>query len=176
MKHDIELQTQRLVLKNITPTFIHKLFETQTQEEIISYFKTDKNGYHHLKEMREKGMETHRMSMFYFLLFDKKTQNCIGECGFHTWNKTHGRAELFYNLKDDVHKQKGLMTEVLAFGVQELNLHRIEALTASWNTASLKLLEKFKFSKEGTMREDYLVGDKYESSECYALLKHEWKG
>ena len=178
MKHEIEIETTRLLLKSITPAFVNYLFKEKTQDEIMLYFNFDIHGYNHLKEMYEKGMETHRISMFYFLLFDKETQKCIGECGFHTWNKTHSRAELFYSLKEDSYKRKGLMTEtlnkVIAFGFNKLNLHRIEALTASWNSASIKLLENFKFTKEGIMREDYLVDGKYESSECYSLLKNEW--
>lgn len=173
----IEIQTPRLLLKSITPTFIHNLFESKSEEEIKKQFNTDANGYNHLKEMSQNGMETHRISLFYFLLFDKETQLCIGECGFHTWNKTHHRAELFYNLKDDSYKRKGLMTEtldvVIDFGFQDLHLHRIQALTASWNLASIKLLEKFDFKKEGILREDYFVDGKFEHSECYSLLKHE---
>jgi ribosomal-protein-alanine N-acetyltransferase len=56
--------------------------------------------------MHEKGMETHRISLFYFLLFDKETQMCIGECGFHTWKKTHRRTELFYSLKTIFRSEK----------------------------------------------------------------------
>ena len=180
MNHQIEIETNRLVLKSITPVFVNSIFEKESLEEIMRYFNFDLGGYNHLKEMNEKGMETHRISMFYFLLFDKETDKCIGECGFHTWNKTHSRAELFYNLNENLYKRKGLMTEtlikVIDFGFNDLNLNRIEALTASWNSASIKLLENFKFSKEGTMREDYLVGENYESSECYSLLKKEFHG
>lgn len=144
------------------------------------YFNCDNCGYYHLKNMNEKGMETHRISLFYFLIFDKETNICTGECGFHTWNKTHARAELFYSLKDDIYKRKGLMTETLSqimdFGFNHLNLHRIGALTAISNAPSKKLIENFGFIKEGTMREDYLIGENYENSECYALLKIEWNG
>jgi ribosomal-protein-alanine N-acetyltransferase len=178
MINQIEIDTSRLVLKSITPEIIHQIFEIESEEAIMLYFNIDGEGYLQLKEMHEKGMVTNRISQFYFLLFDKITDKCIGECGFHTWNRTHARAELFYNLKDDADKRKGLMTEtlvkVLEFGFNELELHRIEALTASWNTASIRLLERFKFRKEGTMREDYLVAGIYESSECYSLLKHEF--
>ena len=180
MIHQIVLETAQLVLKSITPAFIHGLFNESNQQEIMLYFNCDASGYYHLKNMHENGMETHRISLFYFLLFDKETNICIGECGFHTWNKTHARAELFYSLKEDIYKRKGLMTqalsEIIGFGFKQLKIHRIEALTADWNAASIKLLENFSFTKEGIMREDYLVGENYENSACYALLKHEWNG
>lgn len=179
MTHQFELETSRLLLRSVTPAFIKSIFAEKSEEEIKSYFNTDEKGYLHLESMNENGMEKHRISMFYFLLFDKETDSCIGECGFHTLNKTHSRAELFYNLTDISYRQKGLMTEVVKvvidFGFEHLNLHRIEALVAIWNTASIKLLERYQFTKEGTMREDYFFEGNYENSECYSLLKQEWE-
>jgi len=178
MSQQIELETERLILKSITPALIHELFNTKTKQQIMDYFGVDEAGYDHFKNMHEKGMETNRLSMFFFLLFDKTTGLPIGECGFHTLNQTHRRTELFYTLRKDEDKRKGLMTEalkmVLDYGFTNLNLHRIEALVADWNIASVKLLKRFNFTKEGTMREDYCVNGKNEDSVCYSLLKWEW--
>lgn len=177
--NQIELKTPRLLLKSITPSIIHQLFDEKSEAEIRRFFNTDEEGYLRLESMHQNGMETHRISLFYFLIVDKETQRIIGECGFHTWDKTHRRAELFYNLRKDSDKGKGLMTEalpeVMKYGFNTLNIHRIEALVAKWNTASVKLLERFKFTHEGTMREDYIVSGNHENSECYSLLKHEWE-
>jgi ribosomal-protein-alanine N-acetyltransferase len=163
----------------VTPQIINELFHINTKDEVMKYFGVDEAGYQHLKNMHEQGMETHRISLYFFLLMDKTTNQPIGECGFHTWNKTHSRAELFYLLRDDSFKQKGLMTEalkeVLKFGFEELKIHRIETLVADWNTASVKLLERYGFIKEGTMREDYYVNGKHENSDCYSLLNWEWE-
>lgn len=177
--NQIEIFTERLILKSITPNLIHELFETKSKEEIISYFGFDEAGFELYKNMHEKGMETHRLSLFLFLIFDKQTNLPIGECGFHTWNKSHNRAEVFYNMRNDSFIQKGMMTEalkkVLEYGFIELQLHRIEALIAAENEPSLKLLQRYGFKKEGTMREDYVVDGKNEDSECYSLLKWEWE-
>ncbi len=179
MTNQIEIITPRLLLKSITPAIIHEFFNTKSKEDIISYFDFDEASYEHLKNMHEKGMETHRISLFYFLLIDKESNQTIGECGFHTWNKSHNRTELFYNMRNDNVKQKGYMTEaletVLAFGFTSLNLHRIEALIAAENEPSLRLLLRYGFTKEGTMREDYVVNGKNEDSDCYSLLKWEWE-
>ena len=179
MTDPIEIETQRLLLKGISPALIHTLFEEKSKDEISMFFAVDGDGYHHLTAMHEQGMETHRISLFYFLLLDKQSNRVIGECGFHTWNKTHQRAELFYSLRNDSDKRIGFMTEalsaVLDFGFEQLGLHRIEGLTANWNTASVKLLTRYGFTKEGTMREDYIVNGRHEDSDCYSLLKQEWK-
>jgi ribosomal-protein-alanine N-acetyltransferase len=179
MKHLIEIITPRLVLKSITPNFINEIFAQQSIEEIKITFGIDDAGYQNLKNMYDKGMETDRLTMFYFLLIDKANKQVIGECGYHTWNTMHRHAELFYRLRNDEHKRKGLMTEalekVLKHGFSELNLHRIEALVDCNNTASKQLLKHYGFTKEGTLREDYIVDGKYEDSDCYSLLKWEWQ-
>jgi ribosomal-protein-alanine N-acetyltransferase len=177
--NQIDLHTERLILKSITPAIIHELFETKSKEELISYFGFDEAGFEHYKSMHEKGMETHRLSLFLFLLIEKETNLPIGECGFHTWNASHNRAEVFYNMRNEAFKRKGLMKEalkkVLEYGYDILKLHRIEALIDSNNTPSLKLLQYYGFTKEGTMREDYVVDGKNEDSDCYSLLKWEWE-
>jgi ribosomal-protein-alanine N-acetyltransferase len=67
------------------------------------------------------------------------------------------------------------LQHVLNHGFNKLNLHRVEALIAEENIASKKLVEKYKFIREGIMREDYCVNGKNEDSVCYSLLKHEWE-
>jgi len=174
----IQLETERLFLKSVTPKFVHHLFETKSKAQIMSILGLDETGFEKYKEMHESGMETYQLSFHFFVLVEKASQLSIGECGFHTWNKKHARAELFYSLKNEEFKQRGFMKEalgeVLKFGFVQMQLHRIEALIAAWNTPSLKLVSRFGFTFEGTMKEDYFYQGKYEDSNCYALLRRDW--
>jgi ribosomal-protein-alanine N-acetyltransferase len=68
-----------------------------------------------------------------------------------------------------------VVPHVVQYGFEEMGLHRIEALVANWNTPSVKLLQKNQFVYEGIVREDYVVNDKNEDSDCYSLLKQEWQ-
>lgn len=179
MNGPIEISTPRLILKGITPALIHDLFNTKAKGEIMRFFGCDEKGYGYYSAMHGQGMESYRISLFFFLLMERSNHRPLGECGFHTWNKFHNRAEIFYSLRNDSDKQKGLMTEalqaVLDFGFDRLDLHRIQALVANGNTPSVKLLLRYGFTKEGTLREDYKVDEKMEDSDCYSLLKWEWK-
>lgn len=179
MMHTDSIQTDRLILKPINPAIVSHLLATETPDAIKAFFQFEESDLQALKSMHEKGLETFRITQHYFLLVEKTTGKVIGECGFHTWNTTHHRAEIFYNLRHDSDKQKGYMTEalhkVLDYGFGTLGLHRIQALVAYNNVPSLKLLEKYRFTKEGTAREDYLVNGVYEDSDCYSLLQHEWR-
>lgn len=178
MLKPIEIHTERLLLKGIAPSFIHHLFQTANKETIMQYFGLDEPGYAQYKTMHEQGMETDRISLFTFLVVNKADHSTMGECGFHTWNKTHQRAELYYFMRKDAYKQQGYMREtlpaVLDYGFTTMGLHRVEALIAKENIPSLRLLLRFGFTREATVREDYIVNGQPEDSECYSLLKHEW--
>jgi [ribosomal protein S5]-alanine N-acetyltransferase len=175
----IEVHTNRLILKGFTPEHIHDLFRTSTSVEIKKTLGIDDKGFEYYKSMHEQGMVSYRISMLLFLLTIKETAEPIGDCGFHTWNNTHKRAELFYNLNAEQHKQKGYMSEaleaIIQYGFEKMKLHRIQAMVDKANTASVKLLQKNKFIFEGTAREDYNVNGTNEDSECYSLLKWEWE-
>jgi ribosomal-protein-alanine N-acetyltransferase len=173
-----EITTERFVLYPLTPGKIHELFNTLSKEEIMTFLGCDEVSFSHYQMMHDGGMETNRYSHHYFLILDKETRIPMGECGFHTWDRRHHRAELFYLLRKDEFKGKGFMTEVLKtvldFGFNEMKLHRIKALVADWNEPSVRLLKRFGFTFEGTLREDYLVEGKYENSDCYSLLVSEF--
>ena len=174
------LQTPRLELRGLAPQHIHELFNRFSKTEVMDYLGIEAEAdYLHYLEMHTKGMENHRLSLFVFILVEIATNRPIGECGFHTWNNKHNRAELFYLLRNDVNKQKGFMTEalktIIPFGFNQMKLHRIAAFVASWNIPSVKILNNFNFTKEGTMRQDYNHQGKQEDSDCFSLLKHEWE-
>lgn len=179
IQNQIQLSTERMLLKSIAPAIINELFQTKSKDEIMLFFGADEAIYNHLQSMVEQGMEAYRVTSFYFLLIDKKSQQVIGECGFHTWNQPHRKAELFYSLRNESDKRKGYMSEalstVLNYGFNELGLHRVAALTAPSNEASIALLKHYGFVKEGILRQDYVVNGINEDSVCYSLLKWEWE-
>jgi ribosomal-protein-alanine N-acetyltransferase len=170
------LKTDRLLLKKISPEVMDFVFTSYSDEELLAFFGlNDSNALTKEKTKWEKGLTTHNRSFLYFLLVDALTQQTIGWCGYHTWYTDHDRAELGYGLYLDELKQKGLMSEALEaiidFGFTEMNLHRIEALTATYNLASIRTLKKFNFQKEGVLKEHYLWEGKYEDSVIYGLIR-----
>lgn len=176
---DIIIETPRLLLKGISPALIRALFETQTPGQIKTFLGTTDEGFVRFKDMYEKGMETNRISLYFFLLISKENHAPIGECGFHSWNKAHRRAEVFYLIKDEANKQKGYISEalgqVLHYGFDKMNLNRIEAFVWSENIPSVKLLNNFGFTKEGMARSHYFINDAFYDSDMYSLLASEYK-
>ena len=86
----------------------------------------------------------------------------------------HFRAEFGYWLFSEEVKNKGYMSEVaqpiITYGFEKMNLHRIEAMVGPYNIASLKIIEKLGFSKEGLMKAHYLRDGIFEDSLVFALI------
>ncbi len=179
MTGTIAIETERLLLEALTPHAIRELFRAHTREFIMNYLGIDDQGWVRYESMVSEGMEMHRLSHLFFLLIRKSDMKPIGECGFHTWNLLHRRAELFYLLRNDEFKQQRFMSEalpaVIRFGFEHMNLHRMEALIDEHNTPSLRLLQNNHFSLEGIRRQDYVVNGKNEDSHCFTLLRPDWE-
>lgn len=149
-----------------------------SDEELMQFFGfTDPDLLKIEQDRHTIGLSTFNRTFSWFQLRDKTDGKLLGHCGFHTIYPMHQRAELFYSLLSEEYKQKGLMTEalvaVLKYGFTKLDLYRIEALTATCNKASLTLLLKFGFLYEGTLRSHYKVGEKFEDSVIFSLIRTE---
>ncbi len=172
------LETERLFLKRLTPQDFIYLFEHCSEDEIKRFlgytkeeeFIKEKNKYEH-------GYTNFNRSFEFFQMIDKESKTIFGGLGFHNWFLDHRRAELGYAIRHEEFKGKGFMTEalkpILEHGFEKMNLHRIEAFVGKENTPSLKLMQKFDFVPEGTMREHYFINAKFEDSLVFSKLKSE---
>ncbi|NLJ81393.1 MAG: GNAT family N-acetyltransferase [Firmicutes bacterium] len=105
----------------------------------------------------------------------KPRDKIAGTVGFSEFEH-FSRADLGYELAKRFWGQ-GLMSEalevIIPFGFQTMGLHRIQALVVPENTASIHLLEKFGFQKEGLLRQYNYVRHRnvWEDNLIMALLR-----
>jgi [ribosomal protein S5]-alanine N-acetyltransferase len=89
----------------------------------------------------------------------------------------HRRAELGYWIAVPYWGQ-GLCTEaaaeMLRFGFEDLDLHRIMARHIERNPASGRVMQKLGMTREGCMRHHILKWGQYEDVVFYGLLKEGW--
>jgi ribosomal-protein-alanine N-acetyltransferase len=132
------------------------------------------------KDRYAAGLSTFNRTFGWFQLLDRQTGEVLGLTGFHTLWPQHNRGELFYHINREENKRKGIMKEalplVLDFGFWDLDLNRVEALTAKENLPSISLLTKFGFQYEGLLRQHYKVGEVHEDSLAFSLLREDWPG
>lgn len=174
-----EYRTKRLLLRKLTPEVMKAVYETLTEEEQMEFLCiASKEELEKNRDKYERGLKTHNRDFIWFLLIETESGNHIGSAGFHVWYTDHNRAEIGYSLIDDRFKNKGYMTEVLnfllPFGFNTMKLHRIEAFVGPKNEPSLRLMDKFGFTREGHLKEHYLLNGIYEDSLVFSILKHQF--
>lgn len=116
-------------------------------------------------------------SALQFVLVEKASDEVIGACVLFRYDEGSQRAELGYVLGRQ-YWGMGLMREALqallgqAFHV--MGLRRLEAQVNPANTASVHLLERLGFSREGLLRQRWVdKGQAYDVA-AYGLLRDEY--
>ena len=101
----------------------------------------------------------------------------IGKFILFQFSEQNRRAEVGYIL-DRRYWGQGYMSEVMACVLDHafnvLKLHRLEADTDPDNTASLDILEKFGFQREGLFRQRWYVYGKWLDSVMLGLLRTDY--
>ena len=171
--------TNRLHLKGIPFHTMSRIFDTLPQLEVMTLLgHTTEEEYSKEAEKHRSGYSSYNRRFFMFLLIEKESGRIIGRCGLHNWNQDHCRAEIGYVMSDEEFKRKGLMTEavaaILEFGFTKLKLNRIDAMVGADNTASLRIIEKSGFVKEGVLRQHVLIDGKFEDSILFSILRDEY--
>ncbi len=94
------------------------------------------------------------------------------------YRKAFQNAYLGYLLFDKF-TGKGLMTEaveiVLNYAFQTIKLHRIEANVQPQNAASIAVLQRTNFTKEGFSRKYLKIGGRWRDHERWAIIIENWK-
>lgn len=129
-------------------------------QQIVGFYLNDASGLHNR-----------------WVLERKSDGQPIGTCGFHKWEKRYFRTELGYDLSPEFWRQ-GYMSEALRAALQNgftnMGLYRIDALVYVGNQASLALLEKLGFKKEGVLRDYFHMNGVFYDHALFSLLRNEW--
>jgi ribosomal-protein-alanine N-acetyltransferase len=174
------LETERLQLRKIGISDAVPLFNILGDEGVTQFY--DDDAFTDVSQARdqiqawENGYQNRRCIRWG--ITRKEEGDLIGTCGyygFHTW---YQRAGFGYELGRN-YWRKGIMTEALrgmldyGFGVLELN--RIEAVVMPGNIASVKMLEKLGFRREGLLEEYERWGSKgFVDQYMYGMLRSRW--
>ena len=172
------IETERLLLREITPVIIDILLHQFSRAELQAYLdiETEEALNNEIRKL-SSAIETQRFSFKIWYLVEKKSKRVIGDVAYHLWLVLHQRAEIGYALRKEEDKRKGYMSEavaaVLQHGFEEMKLQRIEACVSPINTASLQLVRKFGFQQEGYLRHHYhnRATHQVDDSLMFALLR-----
>ncbi|WP_329276622.1 GNAT family N-acetyltransferase [Streptomyces sp. NBC_01451] len=108
---------------------------------------------------------------------DRVTGELVGEVVLYEWDPA-ARSCTFRTLLGPKGRGRGLGTEatrlILAYGFEQLGLHRIELQAWAHNHRALRVYEKVGFVVEGVRREVHLRDGEWADEVLMAILDHEW--
>ena len=117
--------------------------------------------------------------VFGFPIFMLKYKgNLCGLNGFTKFEKIHGTASLGYWV-DEFHMGKGIITrscnELLRYGFDACQLHKIELRIAEENTKSRAIADRLGFVCEAVLRDCEWLYDRFVNHAVYTLLESEYR-
>ena len=151
------IETERLILRQITPEDAEDYLKVHSDPIVIDGFDSESPGSvdKMRKHIQQRSNALKGKQMLTWGIAKKREDIIIGACWFGDF-EYQSRAEIAYLLLSDFFKQ-GIMTEalkpVVAFGLEKMELHRIQAFVRPDNVASFKTIEKVGFQAEGCLRE-----------------------
>ncbi len=132
-----------------------------------------------VKELLDKYIGSYREDDYYrWAVIDKKSKECIGQIAYFLVDSKNHFAEIEYCIGED-YQCKGLATEatkaVIAYGFDQMNLHKVQICTKTINPASKRVIEKCGLTYEGTLRDYFYTDGQYVGRLFFSILKNEYK-
>ncbi|PKR84243.1 GNAT family N-acetyltransferase [Heyndrickxia camelliae] len=173
------LETERLRLVEITEDYAPAMFDIFSREDVTRY-------YGMIPFVEEE--QAQKMVQSFAMNFEakrgirwgmqwKESGEYVGSVGLNNLVLAGKRAEVGYELHPKFWR-KGIVSEavkaVLQYSFQELDLHRIGAVTFPENEASSNLLLKLGFLKEGLLRGYIYQGGVSYDANVFSILKTDW--
>ncbi|MXV60931.1 GNAT family N-acetyltransferase [Natronorubrum sp. JWXQ-INN-674] len=102
----------------------------------------------------------------------------VGTIGLNSIQWESRRAELGYWIAADHHQQgygSDAAERLVAYGFDQLGLHKLSARVFEFNEASQGLLESVGFTREGVHRDGEFIDGEFQDVYWYGLLEDEWR-
>lgn len=174
------LETERLTLREFEESDLQAIQEYASDPEVVRYMEWGPNSEEDTRAFLERTLEQRRKRPrveYGLAVILKSETKLIGSGGITIASSVHKEAELGYSFNRRFWGQ-GYATEAarafVAFGFEELGLHRICATCAPANVASARVMEKIGMRREGHLREHRWIKGKWRDSYLYAILEQEW--
>ena len=177
-----ELTTERLIIRRFQDSDLESFFAYRNDPEVEKYQGwglpyTRESATAFVDAMKSIQLAAHGKRCQVAIEL-KATHEMIGDIFFAVLQEELRLARIGYSLAR-VHWKHGYATEavgrMLEFLFGDLCLHRVAADCDSENIASVRLLERLGFRREGHFIESFPLGDNRWGDEYYyGLLEREW--
>ena len=157
--NNLTLITGPLVLREFTKGDWQAVHEYASDPEVVRYMDWGPNAEKETRDFIRRAMASYEKDPrreYQFAVTLEKENRLIGSCGLCVSNPDHQEAWIGYCFNRHSWG-KGYATEaarrLVAFGFDELKLHRIFATCDPQNKGSVRVLEKAGMRREGLLHE-----------------------
>ena len=176
----MKLETERLIIRPITPDDKSEIFEYRCDKETNKYQGWIPETINDVeafigktaKQINEPG------TWFQFVIIEKQAQTMIGDLGIHFLVNQNKHVEIGCTLNKHF-QNSGYATEsvkrVIHYLFNELHLHRIIVSIDPDNDTSIRLVERIGFRKEAHCVESLFINGKWVDDLLYALIEKDWE-
>ena len=160
------LETELLILRQIKTEDIDGIFKFNSDVHSLKYIARDPYKKREEAEDRVKFFDKmyKEKKAVWWTFTQKKSDVLIGYGGIFEIDKTNNRAEIGYGLLPEFWG-KGFISEAMNamvdFGLNKLQVHKLYAIVDPKNVASIKILEKNDFQREGILHEHLFARNTY---------------
>jgi RimJ/RimL family protein N-acetyltransferase len=176
----LTLRTARLDLRPLAPADARALFALKSDPLVQRYgshvpWTELQQAVDYLERDRRSLAEGRHVQ---FAVTRRDDGAMLGTCTLYELDEQCRRAELGYALLPSAWGRgyaNEAVTSLLDWGFGHLGLNRVEADIDPRNTASARALERLGFTREGHLRERWIVGGEKCDSFMYGLLAAEWQ-
>jgi len=175
----MNIETSRLTLKNYTDIDFEHYWQLKSTDKVWKYSTfTPYENKHEASDNFNKLLDSLKDNPYQFAaLWTKEDSRFIGEAGILSLNQRTNKCVIGYNLLPDFWNF-GFSTEItkalVSYAFEELGVERIEALAMSLNLASCRVLEKSRFTLEGTLRHFTRINDEYFDVCYYSIISSDF--
>jgi len=177
---DVTLQTPRLTLRPPVLADVDAIFAMRADPVVQRYGShppwTDRQAAVDWLERNTRGMAAGEHAQF--VLERRADGVVIGSCTLYALDTQCRRADVGYALALPEWGQgyaNEAVSRMLDWGFDELELNRVEADIDPRNVPSARALERLGFTREGHLRERWIVAGEVSDSWIYGLLAREWR-
>jgi ribosomal-protein-alanine N-acetyltransferase len=170
------ITTERLHLRGVAESDLEEMFRIRSDERALEHIHrapaTTMEEVASVINML-RGLEEKNEGITWGVTL-RGEDKLIGTVCYWNLQPDNGRAELGYLLLPE-YWGKGYMQEaldpILFYGFNMMKLHSLEAHVCPENTASLRLLERNGFVREGYLRENHFFNGRYWDMTIYSLIR-----
>lgn len=178
--NDRPLSTERLLLRPLEPGDVDDFFAIFSDPEVARY--TSRPPLPDLAAARvrvdELSASSGRGQDWTWAVCRRDEGRLLGTVALFHFEAEQGRAEIGYVFGRSAWGH-GYATEamgaVLDLAFHTLGLRRLEADADPRNAASLRVLERLGFTREGLLRERWCVAGEIQDTVVFGILKREWR-